>query len=112
MRRDFAQPFDAGILHGDVRVEAPCDSARDESGALLLKQLDQPLLPRHQPIDLRRLAIQESSDGALLGQSEVKNLCVGNALAVQEGCPVNIHLGVARDENRCRPEQVTRIHQY
>ena len=66
VRRDLAQPLDAGVLHGDVRVEAPGDGAGDEGGALLLKQLDQPLLPRHQRIDLRRLAVEEGDDGLLL----------------------------------------------
>ena len=41
MRRDLAQPLDAGVLHGDVRVEALGHGAGDEGGALLLKQLDQ-----------------------------------------------------------------------
>ena len=65
MRRDLAQPLDAGVLHGDVRVEAPGDGAGDEGGAFLLKQLDQPLFPRHQRIDLRRLAVEEGDNGAL-----------------------------------------------
>jgi len=66
MRRDITQPLDAGVLHGDVRVEAPGDGVVDESGTLLLEQLDQPLLTRHQPIDLRRLAVEVGSDGSLL----------------------------------------------
>ena len=67
MRRNLPQPLDAGVLHGDVRVEALGDGAGDEGGALLLEQLDQPLLLRHQRIDPRRLPVEEGGDGALLG---------------------------------------------
>ena len=66
VRRNLAQPLEAGVLHGDVRVEAPGDGAGDEGGAFFLKQLDQPLLPRHQRIDLRRLAVEEVGDGTLV----------------------------------------------
>src|SRR5713101_8308553 len=62
------QPLDAGVLHGDVRVEALGDGTGDEGGALLLEQLDQPLLLRHHRIDSRRLPVQEGGDGALLGE--------------------------------------------
>ena len=65
MRRDLAQPLDAGVLHGGVRVEAPGDGTGDERGAFLLKQIDQPLFLRHQRIDLRRLAVEEVGDGPL-----------------------------------------------
>ena len=73
MRRDLAQPLDAGFLQGDVRVEALGDRPRNEGGALLLEQLDQPLLLRHQPIDPRRLPIKEGDDGALLNDLWVLN---------------------------------------
>ena len=39
------------------------------AGAFLLKQLDQPLLPRHQRVDLRRLAVEEGGDGFLAPSS-------------------------------------------
>src|SRR6266851_8406032 len=67
MRRNLPQPLDAGVLHGDVRVEALGDGTGDEGGALLLEQLDQPLLLRHQRIDPCRLPVQERCDGTLLG---------------------------------------------
>ena len=81
MRRDLAQPLDAGVFHGNVRVEAPGDGAGDEGGAFLLKQLDQPLLPRHQPIDLRRLAVEKSSDGALFDRSRSGGTAESHAIA-------------------------------
>ena len=46
-------------------VEAPSDGAGDEGGAFLLKQLDQPLLPRHQRIDLCCFTVEEVNDGLL-----------------------------------------------
>jgi hypothetical protein len=66
MCRDLAQPFGAGVLHGDVRVEALGNSPGDESGALLLEQLDQPLLLRQQPINPRRLSVEEDRDRFLI----------------------------------------------
>ena len=39
-RRDLPQPRDAGVLHGDACVEALGDRLCDESGALLLEELD------------------------------------------------------------------------
>jgi hypothetical protein len=66
---DFAEPFDAGVFHGDVRVEAFGDGLGDESRALFMKQLDKPLLFRDKRIDLRRLAVKEGSDGMLFMNS-------------------------------------------
>ena len=66
MRRNSAEPCDAGVLHLDGWVEALGDGVADERGALLLQQLDLPLLLRDQPVDPRRLAIQKRRDGALL----------------------------------------------
>ena len=65
MVRDLSQPFDTGILHSDGRVEPLGNSLRDEGGTLLLEQLDQPLLLRHQRVYLRRLAVKEGGDGVL-----------------------------------------------
>ena len=70
MVRDLAQPFDAGVLHGDVRIEAPGDGAGYKGGAFLLKQIDQPLHPRNQRIDRRRLASEEFSDGNVVPASQ------------------------------------------
>src|SRR5260221_9214407 len=55
VRRNLAQPLNAGVLDRDIRVEALCDGTGDEGGALLLEELDQPLLLGHQRIDPRRL---------------------------------------------------------
>ena len=83
MCRDLAQPFDAGVLHGDVRVEALGDGPGEEGTALLLEQLDQPLLLRHQPINPRRLPVEKCGDGLLLRgwrhcEWEVANLLLVN----------------------------------
>ena len=67
MGRHLAQPLDAGVLHRHVGVEALGDGPADEGGALLLEQLDQPLLLRYEGVDLRRLPVEEAGDGALLG---------------------------------------------
>jgi hypothetical protein len=57
-----AEPFDAAVLHLHVRVEALGDGVGDDGLSLLLEQRDQPLLLRNQPIDLRRLAVEEKID--------------------------------------------------
>src|ERR1700733_2075586 len=46
MRRDLPTPLDAGVLHGDVRIEAFGDRASDERRALLREELDQALVRR------------------------------------------------------------------
>ena len=66
MRRNLAEPFDAGILHGRVGIQALGDGVADERGALLLQQLDQPLLLLHQRINLPRLPVEKSGDDSLL----------------------------------------------
>ena len=65
MLRKGIQPLDPGILHGDVRVEDLGDSVGDEGGTLLLEQFDQPLLLRHQCINLPRLPLQKLGDDML-----------------------------------------------
>src|SRR5215813_11626639 len=65
MRRYLSQPLDAGVLHRDVRIKASSDGAGDEAGALLLEQLDQPLLLRHQGVNLCLLTIEKAHDGML-----------------------------------------------
>ena len=64
----LSKPLDAGVLHGDVGVEALGDGVGDQGGALFLEQLDQPLLLRHQRIDLRRLPVEEPRDQLLYGE--------------------------------------------
>ena len=86
MRRNLPQPLDAGVLHGDVRVEALGDGAGDEGGALLLEQLDQPLLLRHQRIDPRRLPVEEGGDGVLLS---VSGGTAGGSVELNRGKVVN-----------------------
>src|SRR5258708_7844602 len=65
MPRNFRQPLDARVFHGDVRVETFGDGAGDEGSALLLEQLDQSLLLPHQRINHRRLPVEERSDPLL-----------------------------------------------
>src|SRR2546429_8629137 len=66
MRGDVPQTPNAGVLHGDGRIETLGDGAGDEGGALFLQQLDQPLLLRHERIDPLSLPVEEGGDGALL----------------------------------------------
>ena len=47
MRRDFAQPGDAGISEWDVWVKAAGGDSDDERTALLSQQVPQSLLLRH-----------------------------------------------------------------
>src|ERR1051326_8116146 len=65
MRRDFAEPFNARVLHRGGRVEALGDGAGDQRGALLLKQRDQLFLFLHQRIDPCRLPVEKRRDGPL-----------------------------------------------
>ena len=50
-------------------------------GAFLLKQLGQPLLPLHQPIDLRRLAVEKSGDDVLLEKTGHRMTEIPNEVA-------------------------------
>ena len=59
MRRDLAEPFDAAVLQRGGWVDVLGDSVGDDGLPLLLEQRDHPLLLRNQPINLRRLAIEE-----------------------------------------------------
>ena len=52
-------------LAGGVWRKSTGDRARDERGALLVQPLYQRQLFRHQRVDLRRLAVEEVSDGGL-----------------------------------------------
>ena len=62
MRRHIAQPFDAGGLHGGVRVQPLGDGVGDDGVAFLFQQFDQPSLLRYQRIDLGRLAVEKGGD--------------------------------------------------
>jgi len=91
VRGDRAEPLNAGVLHRHIGVEALGDGVADEGGALLLQQPDQPLLLRHQRVDLRRLAVEEVGDGELLrtaghGQSEVRQGACGEREARDPAC--------------------------
>ena len=66
MRRNLAEPGDAGVAEGGAGVEAAGDGAGDERPALLGQQPEHPLLRRHQRIQPRRLAVEVVGDGALL----------------------------------------------
>src|SRR5439155_7059808 len=91
MRGDVPQTPNAGVLHGDVRVEALGDGAGDEGGALFLQQLDQPLLLRHERIDPLSLPVEEGGDGALL-----MRWCDWKTVVSQlHGCEVTDRIGVA-----------------
>src|SRR5437867_12297998 len=105
----ISQPLDARVLHGDVRVEALGDGAGDEGGALLLEQLDQPLLLRHQRIDPRRLPVKESGDGALLGYRWTQEACIGDTLAIQKRRTVDVLLCVSRHKYRGGPVEIARF---
>ena len=66
MRRHVAEPFDAGRLHGGVRIQTFGDGVGDDGLAFFFQQFNQPPLLRHQPINLRRLPVQKLGDGGLL----------------------------------------------
>ena len=77
MRRNFAQPLNAGVLHRRVVVEAPGDGAGDECGALLLQQLYEALLPGDHRVNPGRLPVQERGDRALFGEGWESNIQAG-----------------------------------
>ena len=62
MLRHVAEPFDAGRLHGGMGVQALGDGVGDDGLAFFFQQFDQPLLLRHQRINLRRLPVQKRGD--------------------------------------------------
>ena len=57
MLRHFAQPFDAGILHGGIGVQPFGDGVGDDCLPLLFQQFNQPLLLLYQRIDLLKFSI-------------------------------------------------------
>ncbi len=62
MRRALPQPFDTGIAHGGVGVQAFGDRMTDDGLTFLPEQGDELLLLLNQPINLRRLVVQERCD--------------------------------------------------
>ena len=64
--RHIAEPFDAGGLHGDVRVQALGDGVRDDGLTFFLQQFNQPPLLLHQPVNLRSLRVKKCHDQNLL----------------------------------------------
>ena len=74
MRRNLAEPGDAGVAEGGAGVEAAGDGAGDERPALLGQQPEHPLLRRHQRIQPRRLAVEVVGDGALLAAAAEREL--------------------------------------
>ena len=48
-----------------------------------LKKLDQPLLPRHQSIDPRRLAVEELHDGLLFLRLRYRYVYVADQASIQ-----------------------------
>ncbi len=66
MLRHLSQPFDAGISHGGVGVEAFGDRMTDDGLTFLPEQRDELLLLLNQRINLRRLVVQEGCDALLL----------------------------------------------
>jgi hypothetical protein len=67
MRRDVAQPLDAGRLHRNAWVESLRDGMRDDGLALLFQQLNKAPLLGDQRVDLGGLMIQKASNPLLLG---------------------------------------------
>jgi hypothetical protein len=59
MRRDVAEPVDAGGFQGGVGVEALGDGAGDEGLALLGQPVQQRALLLDQPVDARRFLVQK-----------------------------------------------------
>src|SRR5579875_2551170 len=66
MRRDGAEPGDAGVAQGNIRVEAARDSTRDQGLALLGEQGKQALLGGNQRVNPRRLPVQIVRNGSLV----------------------------------------------
>jgi hypothetical protein len=68
MRWHIAQPFDAGIFHRRIGVEAFGDGVGNNRLPLFLQQFDQTLLLGNQRIDLGGFAVEEGGDGLLFGK--------------------------------------------
>ena len=73
MRGHIPQAFDAGGFHGGLGVEALGDGVADEGGALFLEEFDLPRLLRDQPVNPRRLPVQERRYCALFVEGGTGN---------------------------------------
>ena len=65
MRRDFAEPVDAGGFHRGGGVEALGDGAGDEGLTLFGQPVQKRALLLDQPVDPRRLLIQKPRNPSL-----------------------------------------------
>ena len=61
------QPFQAGRLEADVRVEATSDGLVDDGLLLLVQQRDQLLLGADSAPDAPVYVVEEADDGGLFG---------------------------------------------
>ena len=68
MRRHLPEPFDAGRLHGGVRIQTFRDGVGDDGLAFFLQQFHQPPLLCHQFVNLGGFAVEEGGDLGLLGE--------------------------------------------
>ena len=102
VRRNTPEPFDAGILHGNARGEAPGDRLRDEGSSPLLEQLDQPLLLRHQTINPRRLASEKGRNRLLLGSRwhRYRSSLQVTDIDAADGCPKGACFQLSEDGRR------------
>ena len=57
MRRNLAEPREAGVAEGSVGIKATRDGAGDERPPFLRQQPQHAFLRRHQPIQPRRLMV-------------------------------------------------------
>ena len=94
MRKHFAEPFDAAVLHRRVGVEALGDGVGDDGLPFLLEQRDKPLLLLHQRVDLRRLAVEEGRYASLFRrrrESTGRRFTSANFIDWRSPPPININ---------------------
>ena len=85
VRRNQAQPLDAGVLHLHVGVEALGDGVADEGGALLLEQFDLTLLLLDERVDPPRLAVEECRYGTLFVNGGQRDSQIAKLLSCEMG---------------------------
>jgi hypothetical protein len=66
MRRNIAQPANAGGFEADVRVETAGDSVLNDRLLLLFEELDEPLFRTDQPSCQRAVSVEEANNQPLL----------------------------------------------